>query len=121
MARIFRRQQQFGGPLIAFTNDEARTVGKGTIGWYIVRISDANRATAIASAIDWQFTNSSAETKTGTEKAFVQGFAKQTGDIGAIVAIVLTNFRAASAPWSGGRAGHHHDFVRIAVTNVPYR
>jgi putative ABC transport system permease protein len=65
--------------------DEARAVGKGTIGWYIVRISDANRATAIASAIDGQFTNSSAETKTGTEKAFVQGFAKQTGDIGAIV------------------------------------
>ena len=65
--------------------DEARTVGKGTIGWYIVRISDPNRATRIASAIDAQFTNSSAETKTGTEKAFVQGFAKQTGDIGAIV------------------------------------
>jgi putative ABC transport system permease protein len=65
--------------------DEARTVGKGTIGWYIVRISDANRATQVASAIDAQFTNSSAETKTGTEKAFVQGFAKQTGDIGAIV------------------------------------
>jgi putative ABC transport system permease protein len=65
--------------------DEARTLGKGTIGWYIVRISDANRATQIASAIDAQFTNSSAETKTGTEKAFVQGFAKQTGDIGAIV------------------------------------
>ena len=65
--------------------DEARTVGKGTIGWYIVRISDANRATQIASAIDAQFINSSAETKTGTEKAFVQGFAKQTGDIGAIV------------------------------------
>jgi putative ABC transport system permease protein len=65
--------------------DEARTVGKGTIGWYILRINDPNNATQIASAIDGLFSNSSAETKTGTEKAFVQGFAKQTGDIGAIV------------------------------------
>lgn len=65
--------------------DEARTVGKGTIGWYIVRIADPARATEIAAAIDSLFTNSSAETKTGTEKAFIQGFAKQTGDIGAIV------------------------------------
>jgi putative ABC transport system permease protein len=65
--------------------DEARTIGKGTIGWYIVRIADPNRAAEVASAIDSRFSNSSAETKTGTEKAFVQGFAKQTGDIGAIV------------------------------------
>ena len=65
--------------------DEARTIAKGMVGFYTVRITDANRATEIASAIDAQFTNSSAETKTGTEKAFVQGFAKQTGDIGAIV------------------------------------
>jgi putative ABC transport system permease protein len=50
-----------------------------------VRINDPNRTAEIASAIDAQFTNSSAETKTGTEKAFVQGFAQQTGDIGAIV------------------------------------
>lgn len=65
--------------------DEARTIGKGTVGFYTERISDTNRTTQIASAIDALFTNSSAETKTGTEKAFVQGFAKQTGDIGAIV------------------------------------
>jgi putative ABC transport system permease protein len=65
--------------------DEARALGKGTIGWYIIRINDPNNATQIAAAIDGLFTNSSAETKTGTEKAFIQGFAKQTGDIGAIV------------------------------------
>jgi len=65
--------------------DEARAIGKGTIGWYIIRINDPNNATQIASAIDGLFTNSSAETRTGTEKAFIQGFAKQTGDIGAIV------------------------------------
>ena len=65
--------------------DEARDVGKGTIGWYIVRIADPKRAAQVASAIDARFTNSSAETKTGTEKAFVQGFANQVGDIGTIV------------------------------------
>jgi len=65
--------------------DEARTVGKGTVGWYVVRVDDAKRAPAIAAAIDARFANSSAETKTGTEKAFIQSFANQTGDIGAIV------------------------------------
>jgi putative ABC transport system permease protein len=65
--------------------DEARTAGKGMVGWYIVRISDPARASPIGAAIDASFANSSAETKTGTEKAFVQSFAQQTGDIGAIV------------------------------------
>ena len=65
--------------------DEARSFGKGTVGWYILRINDTNRSAQIASEIDARFTNSSAETKTGTEKAFVQGFAKQTGDIGAMI------------------------------------
>jgi putative ABC transport system permease protein len=68
--------------------DESRTAGKGTVGWYIVRVSDAKRAPQIAAAIDARFTNSPAETKTGTEKAFVQGFANQTGDIGAIVVAI---------------------------------
>jgi putative ABC transport system permease protein len=65
--------------------DEARTIGKGTVGWYIVRIRNPAQATRVAAAIDALFTNSPAQTRTGTEKAFVQGFAKQTGDIGAIV------------------------------------
>jgi putative ABC transport system permease protein len=65
--------------------DESRTLGKGSVGWYIVRIADAKQAASIAQAIDARFANSSAETKTGTEKAFIQSFANQTGDIGAIV------------------------------------
>jgi putative ABC transport system permease protein len=65
--------------------DESRTLGKGTVGWYIVRIADPAQSARIAAAIDALFTNSSAETKTGSEKAFIQGFAKQTGDIGAMV------------------------------------
>jgi putative ABC transport system permease protein len=65
--------------------DEARTAGKGTVGWYIVRIADPARAVQVSADIDRSFANSSAETKTGTEKAFVQSFAQQTGDVGAIV------------------------------------
>jgi putative ABC transport system permease protein len=68
--------------------DEARSLGKGTVGWYIERIADPAQSAQVAAAIDALFTNSSAETKTGSEKAFVQGFAKQTGDIGAIVTAI---------------------------------
>jgi putative ABC transport system permease protein len=68
--------------------DESRTIGKGTVGWYIVRIADSAQSAQVGAAIDALFTNSSAETKTGSEKAFVQGFAKQTGDIGAIVTAI---------------------------------
>jgi putative ABC transport system permease protein len=65
--------------------DESRTVGKGVVGFYIERLVSPNRSAEIARAIDARFSNSSAETKTGTEKAFVQSFANQTGDIAAIV------------------------------------
>ncbi|MGH8258525.1 MAG: FtsX-like permease family protein [Steroidobacteraceae bacterium] len=68
--------------------DEARTAGKGTVGWYVERVDDPKHAAQIAAAIDARFTNSSAETKTGTEKAFVQSFADQTGDIGSIVTAI---------------------------------
>jgi putative ABC transport system permease protein len=64
--------------------DESRTANKGMVSYYIERIDDPQRAPQIATAIDARFTNSSAETKSGTEKAFIQGFANQTGDIGAI-------------------------------------
>jgi putative ABC transport system permease protein len=44
----------------------------------------------MAATFDAMFANSSAETKTTTEKGFVEGFAKQIGDIGAImIAIVV--------------------------------
>jgi putative ABC transport system permease protein len=58
-----------------------------------MRLTSADHAAEIARAIDARFANSSAETKTGTEKAFAQAFANQTGDIGAIVtAIGITVF-----------------------------
>ena len=59
--------------------------GASTVGWYLIRISDPERAAAIAARIDKQFENSQAETKTNTEKAFAQSFANQVGDIGSIM------------------------------------
>lgn len=46
----------------------------GSVGWYIVQIENPNDAAEVSEKIDALFKNSSAETKTETEKAFTQGF-----------------------------------------------
>ncbi|MCI0547148.1 MAG: FtsX-like permease family protein [Candidatus Rokubacteria bacterium] len=69
--------------------DEARQVGKGRTGWYIVRVGEAADARLAAAAIDRMFQNSPDETKTQPEKEFAIGFAKQIGDIGALVTRIL--------------------------------
>ena len=69
--------------------DENRTFGAGTIGWYVVKIADPSRAQEMGAKFDSMFANSSAETKTTTEKGFVEGFANQIGDIGAIMVAIL--------------------------------
>jgi putative ABC transport system permease protein len=46
----------------------------GNVGWYIVRIGNPADSAAISEAIDKLFENSSAETKTETERAFQQNF-----------------------------------------------
>lgn len=69
--------------------DEARQVGKGKTGWYIVRIADSIQARGISASIDTLFMNSPDETKTQPEKEFAIGFAKQIGDIGALVTRIL--------------------------------
>jgi putative ABC transport system permease protein len=70
--------------------DEARWFGEGLVGWYIVRIADPDNAAEIAERIDALFANSPNETKTATERAFIQGFAKQIGDIGTIAVAILS-------------------------------
>jgi putative ABC transport system permease protein len=61
----------------------------GIAGWYVVEIEDPEHADRVAMAIDEQFANSSAETKTTTEKAFMKGFAEQIGDTGAILMAIV--------------------------------
>lgn len=62
-----------------------RTGDSGMVGWYAVEVEDPTHAEQVAQAVDRQFANSSAETKTSTEKAFMQSFAHQIGDTGAIL------------------------------------
>jgi putative ABC transport system permease protein len=69
--------------------DENRRQGEGLVGWYIVKIADPSQAQAMGAKFDEMFANSSAETKTTTEKGFVEGFAKQVGDIGAIMIAIV--------------------------------
>ena len=54
-----------------------------------MKIADPSQSVALANKFDDDFANSSAETKTTTEKGFVEGFAKQIGDIGAIMIAIL--------------------------------
>jgi putative ABC transport system permease protein len=69
--------------------DEARQFGRGRTGWYIVRIADPAQAKLVSGEIDRLFANSPDETKTQPEKEFAIGFAKQIGDIGALVTRIL--------------------------------
>jgi len=69
--------------------DENRLRGEGLVGWYVVKIGDASKAHEMGAKFDTMFANSSAETKTTTEKGFVEGFAKQVGDIGSIMVAIL--------------------------------
>lgn len=70
--------------------DEARDFGQGTVGWIGFTIANPDNAAAIAEEIDKMFANSPAPTKTSTEKAFAESFAKQFGDIGLITKLILT-------------------------------
>jgi len=71
--------------------DEERRTGfaKGQVGWYTIRVKDPAQTAEIAAAVDREFENSSAETKTEPEGAFVQGWAKQIGNITYIIATIL--------------------------------
>lgn len=69
--------------------EEARAFGKGTVGWYVLRVASGADPIQVANAIDLQFANSPNETKTSTEAAFAQSFMKQFGNIALIVTLIL--------------------------------
>lgn len=69
--------------------EEARAGAKGQVGWYTIRIKDPSQAAAIAKLVDQEFENSPYETKTEPEGAFIQGWAKQVGNIALITASIL--------------------------------
>ena len=60
------------------------------IGWYVFKVGDPQTADQLARRVDAMFENSSAETKTATEKVFASEWAKQVGDIGAIMVAITS-------------------------------
>ncbi|HVT60930.1 MAG TPA: FtsX-like permease family protein [Thermoanaerobaculia bacterium] len=65
-------------------------VRKDMVGWYVIKIADPQHAAQIAARVDALFANSPFETKTATEKAFAEAFAKQIGDVGSIITYIVT-------------------------------
>jgi putative ABC transport system permease protein len=61
--------------------DEQTQYNKGFVGWYTVRVENPDDGARIVRTIDDEFSNSTWETKTETEKAFAAGFVKQMGNI----------------------------------------
>jgi len=61
--------------------EERRQFGKGTVGWYVVRLADPDDAVRVVEEIDATFANSPNETLTQTEQAFAASFVKQMGNI----------------------------------------
>jgi len=75
--------------------DEARQFGRGSVGLYILGITDPARSAEIAAAIDSRFANSPYETRTMSEKAFNLEFIGMIGNFELLLrsigsAIVLT-------------------------------
>ncbi len=65
--------------------EEKRAFGKGTVGWYVVKLGNPDDAVRVSKAIDALFANSPFETLTQTEKAFAASFVKQMGNIELLV------------------------------------
>ncbi|MBM4188882.1 MAG: FtsX-like permease family protein [Gemmatimonadetes bacterium] len=67
-----------------------RTNGQITPGWFVVALDRPESAADIAATIDAQFKNSTAPTKTETERAFQAGFVTMWGNIGFLVRAIGT-------------------------------
>lgn len=67
---------------------EERVGRPGIAGWYVLEIDDANNAASIGKALDDQFKNSSAPTKTGTEQAFNASFATMWGNVSLLMGTI---------------------------------
>ncbi len=67
-----------------------RSNGQISPGWFILKVRDPERAADLAATIDAQFRNSTAPTKTETERAFQAGFVTMWGNIGFLVRAIGT-------------------------------
>jgi putative ABC transport system permease protein len=69
--------------------NERSVYNKNMTSLYILRIAPGANAAVVAGRIDALFANSPHQTRTASEQAFVQNFAAELGDIGAIVTAIV--------------------------------
>ena len=69
---------------------ETQTFGSDWVGWIPLNTTEAALNDSVANAIDEQFANSPAETKTSTEAQFAKAFIEQLGNIGFILTSVVS-------------------------------
>ena len=69
--------------------DDTTPYNRGSVGWYVTRVSDVNQADRVAKAIDALSANSDHETRTQTEQAATASWMKQLADIGLIVTSIM--------------------------------
>lgn len=80
---------------------DERSLEPGMVGWYVVKIDDPDKSTAVSSAIDRQFANTPFETKTTTEQQFAASFASMFGNLNLLIgsialAVVITTLFVAA-------------------------
>jgi putative ABC transport system permease protein len=73
-----------------YLNESLPPNNRDSIGFVIMKIANPDEAQQVSAAVDTLFANSPAETKTATERAFIQGYANQMGNIAAIVTVVAS-------------------------------
>ena len=73
-----------------FYFDEARQFGRGSIGWMVVEVEDAEMVPDIATQIDQMYENSSDPTRSAPEAEAFRQFMNQYGDIGLIMTGILS-------------------------------
>jgi len=71
------------------TINEARARDKDTVDTFVVRPREGVSSGVLAARIDALFTNSAAQTRTQSEKQFLEGFLRQFADVGLIVGLVV--------------------------------
>lgn len=80
-------------PLFLFNYDyfaEATVFGEGLVDNWTIRIADPERADEVARTIDGLFENSTDPTRTATEDEANRQFARQLGDIGFIITMIMS-------------------------------
>ncbi len=62
--------------------------GQGQVGWYVLELTDPSHAGDVTRAVDRQFENSAAQTRTETERAFQAGFISMYGNVPFAIGVV---------------------------------